>query len=280
MPGTVGSQMLSNFGAAAAGAGVGGMYFSAGSNYLNIMLRALHANNRLEVLSSPQITTMNNQEATVSVGQIVPRSRGLESFQGTTRPIIVDQDVALTLTITPTISPEGTIVMSVNLRKDKIGTEVELGPGIGSIATIDNAHLDTMISAANNQTVVLGGLISRDESTDIRKVPFLGDIPLLGKFFRREVDKTERKELLVILTPRIVQSQDDMERVKQLEMARMSWCLKNVVETHGDVGAYSVVSPRPHTGNAPVIRPPPVRMEDLEPILAPTLPTPTLPRRN
>jgi len=276
MPGTLGSQVLSNLGTA--GAGVGGMYFSAASNYLNIMLRALHANNRLEVLSSPQIMTMNNQEATVSVGQKVPRFKGMVVNQGISQPDIDEEDVLLELTITPTISPEGTIVMQVELTKDKIGAEVTVGDH--RMATIDTARLETMVSAANNQTVVLGGLISRDESTDLRKVPFLGDLPLLGKFFRREIDRNERKELLVILTPRIVQSQEELERVRQVEMARMSWSLKNVVETHGDVGAYSVVSPRPHTGNAPVIRPPPVKMEELQPLQAPTLPAPMLPRRH
>ena len=277
MPGTVGSQMLSNFGTV--GAGVGGMHFSAASNYINIMLRALHAENRVEVLSSPQVTTMNNQQAHISVGQTIPRARpGRMNAQGTVEYDIVDTEVNLELTITPTISPEGTIVMEIELVKDKIGGQVEVAGTLTS--SIDTANLQTMVSAANNQTVVLGGLIFRDESTDLRKVPFLGDLPLLGKFFRREVDRTERKELLVILTPRIVQSQEDIERVRQVELARMSWSLQNVVEVHGDVGAYSVVSPRPHLGNAPVVRPPPVRMEDLQPLRAPTLPTPTLPQRH
>jgi hypothetical protein len=137
-----------------------------------------------------------------------------------------------------------------------------------------------MISAANNQTVVLGGLITKEEKTVRRKIPLLGDIPLLGKFFRQELDKTSRKELLVILTPRIVKNSDDMDQVRQTEMARLSWCLKNVVEVHGDVGAYSVTSPSPYTGNAPVVTPGPVRMESLQPMLAPTLPTPMLPKRH
>jgi hypothetical protein len=137
-----------------------------------------------------------------------------------------------------------------------------------------------MVSAANNETVVLGGLITKDESKIRRKVPLLGDIPVVGKFFRQEIDQTERKELLVILTPRIVQSQDDIEHVKQMEFARMSWCLSNVVEVYGDIGAYSVVSERPYTGNAPVVTPGPVKMEDLQPIQTPAIPTPTLPRRH
>jgi len=279
LPGAVGSQLLSNFGAGTIGAaGFGGMVFSASSDYISVMLRALHEKKRLEVLSSPQITTMNNQQATISVGQTVPRNKGGRmNEQGITDYIVEDTDVLLELGIMPNISPEGTIVMAIILRKEKLGPEVATG------VTIDKARLETIISAANNQTVVLGGLITKDENKIRRKVPFLGDIPILGKMFRSEVDQTVRKELLVILTPRIVQHADEAEQIKQMEFARMSWCLNNVVEVYGDIGAYSVVADRPYTGNVPIITPGPVKMEDLQPMLAPaapTLPTPLLPTRN
>ncbi|MCL2710933.1 MAG: hypothetical protein FWE95_08635, partial [Planctomycetaceae bacterium] len=91
-PGTVASQMLTNFPGAVGRAG-GGMVFSASSDYLNIMLRALHTNNRLEVLSNPTITTMNNQQALLSVGQEVPRIMGNTSTQGVITPNIVDRPV-------------------------------------------------------------------------------------------------------------------------------------------------------------------------------------------
>jgi len=279
--GTLGTQVLSNFGAGRVGqAGFGGMVFSVSSDYINIMLRALHEKKRLEVLSSPQITTMNNVKSTISVGQIVPRYKGTVTAQnGTTTQNIDDQEVALELGITPTISPEGTIVMGMALKKEKIGPEIGVGEA-GSMSTIDKASLATMVSAANNQTVILGGLITNEANKIRRKVPLLGDIPLLGKFFRQEVDQKVRKELLVILTPRIIhQGQDDMEQVKQMEYARMSWCLTNVVEVYGDIGAYNVIAEHPYTGDAPIVTPGPVKMEDLQPILAPTLPTPVLPRR-
>jgi len=278
--GNVGSQILSNFAAGPVGAaGFGGMVFSASSDYLSIMLRALHEKKRLEVLSSPQILTINNQNSSIKVGQKVPRVTGTDMYQGQIRENIADEDVALELGIQPNISPEGTIVMAVVLRKAKLGTEVAVGAQGARMTTIDNAEVKTMVSAANNETVILGGLITKDENKLRRKVPFLGDIPILGKFFRHELDQTIRKELLVILTPRIVKDHGDLEQVKQMEYARMSWCLNNVVQVYGDIGAYSVVSDRPYTGDAPIMTPGPVKMEDLEPILAPTLPTPMLPRR-
>ena len=280
LPGTVGTQMLSNFGAGRDSGG-GGLIFSASSDYLNIMLRALHEKRRLEVLSSPQVATMNNQLAIVSVGQTVPRVKGSDMTQYGTRDIIDDTDVKLELRIQPTISPEGTIVMQVELRNEKIGADVLVGSQSQRSTIVDKAELQTMISAANNQTVVLGGVITKDENKVVRKVPLLGDIPYLGKLWRHETSKTERKELLVILTPRIVQSSDenDMNDIKQMELARMSWCLSNVVETYGDIGAYSVVSERPYTGNAPVSTPGPVKVETLQPLESNFL-LPTLPKRD
>ena len=276
--GTVASQMLSNLGATNLGStGFGGLVFRASSDYLNIMIRALHEKKQLEVLGSPTITATNNQTATISVGQIIPRYQGMVVNQGVSQPNFTDMPVSLDLGIVPTISPEGTIVMNVLLKKEKLGPDVRAGEYIQP--SIDNANLQTVVSAANNQTVVLGGLITKDESKLRRKVPLLGDIPVLGKMFRFEVDQTLRKELLVILTPRIVKDQDDSDQVRQMEYARMNWCLNNVVQVHGDIGAYSVVSDRPYTGNAPILTPGPVKMEDLEPILAPTLPAPILPKR-
>jgi type II secretion system protein D len=273
-PGTVGSQLLSNFDAGRTGrAGYGGLVLNASSDYLNIMLRALHEKNRLEVLSSPQITTMNNTRARITVGQEISRMRLVTNQNGTTEQIPEDKDVSLDVMIVPTISPEGTIVMMVVLQKNKLGAVVA-----GS-QTFDTASLQTMVCAADNQTVVLGGLLTKEESKLRRKIPLLGDIPVLGKMFRHEMDQTTRKELLIILTPRIVKEQDELEQIKQMEMARMSWCLSNVTQVYGDVGAYNVISERPYTGNAPVIMPGPVKPESLQTIETPFI-APTLPKRN
>ena len=278
-PGTIGTQGLSNFG----GARGAGLSIAASSDYLNIALHALQSKKRLEVLSSPTITTMNNQQAVISVGETVPRAMGGTMNQnGVTDYRVVDTPVNMMLTIIPTISPEGTLVMAMSLIKDKVGKTITIGSGVSrqEIQSIDTASMVTSVSAANNQTVVLGGLITKDQDDGVQKVPLLGDIPLLGKLFRQESGKTNRKELLVILTPRIVTTHDDLDHIRQVELARMSWCLKNVVETHGDIGAYSVVSSQPYTGNAPILTPGPVKMESLQPMLAPTLPTPILPQKN
>jgi type II secretory pathway component GspD/PulD (secretin) len=265
-PNTIGTQILSNFGGQRVGTtGFGGLVVSASSDYINVTLRALHEKKRLEVLNSTNITAMNNQQSIISVGQSIPRYAGREDSNFGSRDIIVDIPVELRLQLRPTISPDGTVMMIVEARNEKVGTMMQVSQG-NSSPQIDRTMVSTMISAANNETVVLGGLISKTDDKVRRKIPLLGDVPLLGKAFRQDINQTRRTELLIILTPRIVQDRDDAERVRQMNVARMSWCLSNVVQTFGDMGSYSVVSEKPDTGDAPVVTPPPVKLRDLQPL--------------
>ncbi|MDR2440367.1 MAG: hypothetical protein LBE12_13485 [Planctomycetaceae bacterium] len=296
---TVGSQLLTNFATGRIGTetGFGGLVFSANSDAISIMLRALRETNRIEILSHPEITAMNNQQAFIHVGQMVPRYKGTTVNNYSSSPNVEDEKVGLMLMVKPNISPEGNVVMMVMVEKSKLSSVdaitvgVENGREIRS-PTIDRIHTMTMISAADNETVVLGGLISKENQELRRKVPLLSDIPILGKLFRYDYNKCRRTELLVILTPRIVRNKNDMEHIKQIETARMSWCLGNVTQLHGDIGTYNVVAEEPYTGDAVVEFPEPVDMENLTPLtntpaqndpapkLAPTLPKPVLPQKN
>jgi hypothetical protein len=91
--------------------------------------------------------------------------------------------------------------------------------------------------AADGQTVVVAGLIARQKTRDVRKVPYLGDLPILGNLFRVNFSECIKRELIIVLTPRIVYSDDDVERVKAEETARMQWCLPDVYKDHGDIYA-------------------------------------------
>jgi type II secretion system protein D len=292
--GNVGSQLLTNFATGRIGAetGFGGLVFSANSDAVSIMLRALRETNRIEILSHPQIMAMNNQQAFIHVGQLVPRYKGVTVNNYSSSPNVEDEKVGLMLMVKPNISPEGNVVMMVMVEKSKLSNVdavtvgVENGREIRSPA-IDRIHTMTIISAANNETVILGGLISKENQELQRKVPLLSDIPILGKLFRYDYNKCRRTELLVILTPRIVHDKDDMEHIKQIETARMNWCLGNVAEIYGDIGTYNTVSKEPYTGDAVIEFPEAADMEHLMPMtneptpkLAPNLPTPVLPKKN
>ncbi len=272
--GSVGSQLLTNFATGRVGAetGFGGMVFSANSDAVSIMIRALQETSRLEILSRPQITAMNNQQAFVHVGQKVPRVEGTTTSNYGQNMPTKDTKVGLMLAVTPRISPEGKVEMMVIVEKSKLGTTsdgVTIGFSEGKEVKspkIDTIQAMTMIGANDNETVVLGGLITKDTHNIHRKVPFISDIPVLGKLFQYKFDRVKRSELIVILTPRIVRNECDMEKVKQIEAARMSWCLSSVANIHGDIGAYNNICETPYFGDTLVETPDAVDMDSLQPL--------------
>jgi type II secretory pathway component GspD/PulD (secretin) len=235
--GRVGSQGISNFmvGRINNELGFGGLVLSASSESVSILVRALQESRRLQVLSRPQIMTLDNQGAFVQVGQQVPyiTQSQLTTFgQINTVELI---DTGLILGVTPRISPEGVVFMEIDAEQSKVGTELEGVPiaitNEGNIVRsprIDIARAQTTVSAASGETIVLGGLITTREKDTHRRVPLLADIPLLGDLFRFDSVESLRAELLIILTPHVVLGPADTERIKQAEMARMSWCAADI----------------------------------------------------
>jgi hypothetical protein len=148
----------------------------------------------------------------------------------------------LIIGVTPRISPEGNVVMEIDAEKSKLGPESEGIPvsisANGNVIRsprVDTITAQATVSAADGETIILGGLISRSTRTEHRQVPWLGDIPVLKYFFSYDFNQLQRTELLIIMTPHVVRSQGDMERLKQAEFARMSWCEADIFEIHGDV---------------------------------------------
>lgn len=242
--GQVGSQGLSNFsvGRTNQDLGFGGLVLSASSENVSFLLRALQDSRRLEVLSRPQVLTLDNQQAFIQVGQRVPRIVSSIINQNGSQNNVQLENVGLIIGVTPRISPEGNVVMEIDAEKSKLGPESEGIPvsvsASGSVIRsprVDTITAQATVSAADGETIILGGLISRSTQTEHRQVPWLGDIPVLKYFFSYDYSKLQRTELLIIMTPHVVRSQGDMERLKQAEFARMSWCEADVFEIHGDV---------------------------------------------
>lgn len=241
----IGSQGLTNFalGRTNSELGFGGLVLSASSNSLSVLLRALSANRRLEVLSRPQIMTLDNQPAFIQVGQRVPRITSVSVNLGIQNNAITLENVGLILGVTPRISPDGLVVMEIDAEKSEVGPESEGVPifvnTTGQVVRsprFNTSVAQTTVSAANGQTIILGGLIAKSKTDFSRRAPFLSDIPVLGHFFRYDSTTTTRRELLIIMTPRVVRTQQDSELIKQVESARMSWCLSDVMRIHGPSG--------------------------------------------
>lgn len=252
----VGGQGLSNFslGRTNSELGFGGLVLSAGSESVSVLLRALSANRTVEILSRPQIRTLDNQLGRINVGQNVPVVNGFTTSGalGQIVPTVLRDDSGIILEVTPRITPDGRIVMQigaersnydlqngVTLTTDALGNEIQ-----APVKNISRAV--STIAVADEQTIVLGGLIQKTETTLERKVPWLGDVPVLGHAFRFDSHSSRRTELLIFLTPRIIKNHDMNEMLKQIEAERLHYTECEAEAMHGPLFA----APAPPTENA------------------------------
>ncbi len=242
----VAGQGLTSFGVGRSNAsGTGGLVLSASSEAVGVLVRALQTANRLQVLNRPHLTTLDGQVANAQVGSSVPRVTGVsQATVGSPQQVITTpEDVGLLLQVQPRVSPDGLILMQVGVENSSVG-DPNAGIPIGFGANgevirspiINRTRADTVVSAFSGQTVVFGGLISKTRSSARSQIPVLGSLPWIGAAFRFDVESEQRKELMVVLTPRLIQTDEEYDTLKEVESSRMSWCLADVLNLHGDVG--------------------------------------------
>ncbi|MGN6192895.1 MAG: type IV pilus secretin PilQ [Rhodanobacteraceae bacterium] len=177
-----------------------------GNDYLlNLELSAAQQEGRSETISQPKVVTANNQEASIvqgqQIGYLTFQNSGAGGGQGTAT--VQFKNAALELHVTPTITSDNRVFMKLKILKDAVARLVP-NPGGGFVPQIDHREIDTSVLVGNGQTVVLGGVYEFQNEHDVTKVPFLGDIPILGALFRDKVDKNSKAELLVFITPHIL----------------------------------------------------------------------------
>jgi type II secretory pathway component GspD/PulD (secretin) len=232
-PSRVGTQALSNFGVSRVNGdlGFGGLVLSAGSESVNVLLRALDANFNIEVLSRPVVRSLENKEALVQVGQQVPIVDGVTLTPvGSANPSIRQDKAGIILKVTPRISPDARVQLDVQAEKSAFNLTPGSGVPIFTDATNGNVieapikdltTAQTTVSIQSGHTVVLGGMITNDQTVVVRKLPWLGDIPIIGRLFRYDFNRLKRKELLVFLTPVVIENDDQAEGLKQQEMSKV-----------------------------------------------------------
>ena len=191
----------------AAGPGAG-MYQILGNDF-QATLRAIAAAGKAEVLSRPSILARNNQPASVVVGQYVPliTSVSYNSISGAPINSVTYTDVGIILTVTPYITSDGLVQMIIAPQTSSIDPTltVPIAQGVNA-PVIDTVSANTVAVTPNGQTVVIGGLMQRTKSVAETKIPVLGDIPLLGNLFKRKTTSTAKEELLIFLTPYVIQA--------------------------------------------------------------------------
>jgi general secretion pathway protein D len=246
----VGAQGVSSFAVnrVSPDLGFGGMVLAASSDSVSALLRALQESRRVEVLSRPQIMALDNQFGRAFVGEIVPiiTDSQVIGLTGQTQNTVTPTNVGLELLVRPRISPDDLVVMEVSAAKRELGP-IDQGVPVAisptgdpiNVPRIASTEAQTTVSAMSGQTVVLSGLLTKRDEALHRRVPLLADIPLVGALFRFDSSRQVRTELLIVLTPQVIRSRLQSDRLKQVESARMNWCLSDVVEMHGAVGLRS-----------------------------------------
>ena len=195
-----------------AGSVGGGLTATITSGDVNFMLRAMQTDGRLEILSRPQILAADNQPASIDIGQRVPFVTG-SSFNE--RGFLVNsftyENVGVQLSVTPRISIDGVVKMEVEPTISSLSSsKVPISENFEA-PVINNRSATTQVSVQNGQTIVIGGLISTQDEERITKIPVLGDIPYLGAAFKRTKTSRSRTELLIIMTPYVINSPEEVE---------------------------------------------------------------------
>jgi type II secretion system protein D len=249
-PGVVGFQGLGNLGVGRTNAnGIGGFVFSAGNDSFNLLIRALKTQGRIDILSAPKVATTDNQTATVVAGQRVPYITGTNiTATGLITNTINYQNIGVQMQVTPKISPDGRVIMRITPEVSSIAsTSISLGNGT-TATSFNTQTVDTTVAAMDGETIVLGGMISKIDTKHENKVPWLGDLPYLGTLFRFRTQDKAKIELIIIMTPHVIRSRWDADRVLAEHARRMDWVLPDVLKIQGPSGMEPVLPPPPTVG--------------------------------
>ncbi len=223
-----GTSFVTDFGLAAAQTANGGLLFKLVEGDVTFALHALAKLGTVDVLSRPYILTSDNQPANITVGQTVPiitSSRITDT--GETINSFTYQDLGIILDVTPHINQEGLVIMDVAPEISGLSSTTVPISATVSVPVIDKRSATSRVAIHDGQTIVIGGLMEDKKTDTVRKIPILGDIPLLGFFFRRTTTDKSKTELLIFLTPHVAQeagllkgmSADEMKGVKILPKA-------------------------------------------------------------
>jgi type IV pilus assembly protein PilQ len=194
------SRYQVNLPAADTNAGTLGLSFLTSNVILDLELSALESEGQGEVISTPRIVTANQAEAFIQQGVEIPYENSTSS--GATA--VQFKEAVLELKATPLITPDNRIQLDLEIKQDTVGAIFQTARG-GSVPSIDTRELNTTVLVENGDTVVLGGIFQDEKNSTEDKVPWLGDIPYVGALFRRRSNDIRKRELLIFVTPSIVE---------------------------------------------------------------------------
>lgn len=169
------------------------------NTFIDLELSALESDGFGEILSQPKVLTGDKQQAIIKSGREIP----FEDLDDEGTSTLKFKEAVLKLDVTPQITPDHRVIMSLIVTQDTIGEIVPTANG-GSVPSINVTKVETKVLVGDGQTLVLGGIFQMEEVNGVEKVPVLGDIPYLGRLFRHEVKDSTKREILIFITPRIL----------------------------------------------------------------------------
>ena len=170
--------------------------FTSNSGLIELELSALESSGNGEVIARPKVTTQDKVTATIQSGVRIPyQAQAGGTAGGSTTEFV---DAVLSLEVTPQITPDGRIIMQLDIHQDSVAA------GTGAVPAINTNSINTSVLVENGDTIVLGGVFREETTTTETKTPLLGDVPYLGRLFKRTNNENRRTELLIFITPRII----------------------------------------------------------------------------
>lgn len=223
-PNTTGSGST-DFGLGTTPPAQGFRYTLTGSDF-SVFLNALKTDQKFEVLSTPRIFTSNNTQAQINISQSVPYVLSQrEDANGNLTFNYAFQDVGIVLTVTPRITANGYVTMDVSQTANDLQGYTSFNAPI-----VNQRQAQTTVSVKDGETIILGGIIRNTVSSTVKKVPLLGDIPLLGNLFKSTDKSNVKTELLVFLTPRVVRDPADAQKLKEEQQKQLTDKTQKTIE--------------------------------------------------
>ena len=176
------------------------IFSNLANRFLNLEISALEADNKGKIVSSPRVVTSDGKKAFIKQGQQVPYQSCTSAAGGTQTCTTAFKDAALRLEVTPQITPEGSIIMDLDVNKDAINTSFTSNAG----PVLEVKNVTTQVLVENGGTVLIGGVFELEDSSNQTGVPVLSDVPWLGNLFKSKLRNSSKRELLVFVTPRII----------------------------------------------------------------------------
>ncbi|MBL8763993.1 MAG: hypothetical protein JNM07_06970 [Phycisphaerae bacterium] len=202
--------------------------YSVASQDFELLIRALEGQGRLEVLSRPTLLVNNNEAAKLQVGQNIGLVDGIQQYNtGNTRTDVKREDVGIIMNVQPSISNDGFVRLDISPEISQLSDKTtQISEGLQS-SIINKRSVKTTVTVKDGETIVIGGLFQTSEEERKAKVPILGDIPIVGEVFKSSKFQTNKTELLVMLTPRVVrsgtpESVEQLRTISQEEVDRLS----------------------------------------------------------